>query len=63
MDVYIAKVEPPTEKKPLYVIHLEQMLKEGSSCEIDISYTGKLYTNESTGFFKRLYLDCEGETR
>ncbi|XP_043264680.1 aminopeptidase N [Colletes gigas] len=61
MDVYVAWVEPPTQKKPLYVIHLEQMLKEGTVCEVDLNFTGNLTTEETNGFFKREYTNYDGE--
>ncbi|XP_015435689.1 PREDICTED: aminopeptidase N isoform X1 [Dufourea novaeangliae] len=61
LDVHLAKQELPTEKKPLLVIHLEEMLKEGSACKVDITFEGKLTTNESSGLFKNEYLDSNGK--
>lgn len=60
MGVNVANVELPNSKKQFYTIHLEQMLKKGSSCEVDISFVGNLTTNETSGFFKTEYMDARG---
>lgn len=59
MDVNIARTEHQ-KPKSWYIIHLEQMLKNGSACEVDITYKGYLKTNETTGLYKSFYLDSEG---
>ncbi|CAL7933658.1 unnamed protein product [Xylocopa violacea] len=60
MDVNVARVNRPDSRKPWYTIHLEQMLKEGSTCEVDMSFTGNLTTNKTTGLFKSEYTDASG---
>lgn len=60
MDVNIARVERQY-RKSWYIIHLEQMLKKGSACEIDIKYSGNITTNETTGLYKSTYMDTKGE--
>ena len=60
MGVNVANVELPNSKKQFYTIYLEQMLKKGSSCEVDISFVGSLTTNETSGFFKTEYMDARG---
>nr|XP_050853795.1 aminopeptidase N [Vespula vulgaris] len=62
LEINVAKTELPTWKKFWYVIHLEQMLKEGDRIELDINYTGNLTTNETSGFFRNEYVDSEGQT-
>ncbi|KAG5316288.1 AMPN Aminopeptidase, partial [Pseudoatta argentina] len=47
-------------RKSWYIIYLEQMLKNGSACEVDITYFGNLTTNETTGLYKSSYIDSEG---
>ncbi|CAK9797805.1 Aminopeptidase N [Anthophora plagiata] len=37
------------------------MLKEGSSCEVDISFIGNLTINKATGLFRSEYLDSSGK--
>ncbi|CAL1682755.1 unnamed protein product [Lasius platythorax] len=59
MDVNIARTEYQRPKS-WYIIHLEQMLKNGSACEVDIKYSGNLTTNETTGLYKSAYMDSEG---
>lgn len=59
MDVNIARTEWQS-RKSWYIIHLEQMLKKESICEIDIKYMGNITTNETTGFYKSAYMDSEG---
>ncbi|XP_072760401.1 aminopeptidase N [Anoplolepis gracilipes] len=60
MDVNIARTERQKQKS-WYIIHLEQMLKNGSACEVDITYYGNLTTNETTGLYKSTYMDSEGQ--
>lgn len=60
MDVNIARREHQ-KPKSWYIIHLEQMLKNGSACEVDITYKGRLKNNETTGLYKSFYLDSEGQ--
>ncbi|XP_011162237.2 aminopeptidase N [Solenopsis invicta] len=57
----VARTERLT-RKSWYIIHLEQMLKNGSVCEVDITYFGNFTTNETTGFYKNAYMDTEGRT-
>ncbi|XP_017760428.1 PREDICTED: aminopeptidase N [Eufriesea mexicana] len=61
MDVNVARVKVPTSRKPLYSIHLEQILKSGSSCEVDITFIGNFTTDKSRGFFKNEYTDNNGK--
>ncbi|XP_054002804.1 aminopeptidase N-like isoform X3 [Hylaeus anthracinus] len=61
MDVRVTHVEPPDSREPFFVFHLERMLEAGSSCEVSMSFTGSLATNETTGFFKREYVNFNGE--
>lgn len=61
MDVNVAKVNLPNSWNPWYTIHLEQMLKKGSSCEVDISFIGNLTINKATGLFRSEYLDSSGK--
>ncbi|KAL6259505.1 hypothetical protein P5V15_009423 [Pogonomyrmex californicus] len=58
-QIYIARTERQ-DRKSWYIIHLEQMLKNGSACEVDITYFGNLTTNETTGLYKSAYMDIEG---
>lgn len=60
MDVYIARTERQY-RKSWYIIHLEQMLKKGSGCEVDITYAGNLTTNETTGLYRSAYMDSKGQ--
>lgn len=60
MDVNIARTERQKQKS-WYIIHLEQMLKNGSACEVDITYYGNLTTNETTGLYKSAYTDSDGQ--
>ncbi|XP_011688674.1 PREDICTED: aminopeptidase N [Wasmannia auropunctata] len=55
----IARTERVT-RKAWYIVYLEQMLKNGSACEIDITYFGNLTTNETTGLYKSAYMDSKG---
>jgi len=55
----IARTEKQT-RKSWYIIYLEQMLKNGSACEVDITYFGNLTTNETTGLYKSAYMDSDG---
>lgn len=57
MDVNVARVNLPNWRKPWYTIHLEQMLKKGSSCEVDISFVGNLTTDANRGLFRKEYLN------
>lgn len=61
LDVHVLKVEQPTAKRPKFVLQLQEMLDEGSVCEVSIKFTGKLITNETSGFFKSEYLDSDGQ--
>lgn len=60
MDVNVARITRPNSWPSSYAIHLEQMLKKGSSCEVDLVFTGNLTTDESSGFFKNEYIDANG---
>ncbi|KAM0725601.1 Aminopeptidase N [Formica fusca] len=60
MKVNIARKERQRFKS-WYIIHLEQMLKNGSACEVDITYYGNLTTNETTGLYKSAYMDITGK--
>ncbi|KAL6427644.1 hypothetical protein ACFW04_008841 [Cataglyphis niger] len=60
MDVYIARTERQRTKS-WYIIHLEQMLKNGSACEVAITYSGNLTTNETIGLYKSAYMDTMGQ--
>lgn len=62
-DVNIARTELPRPESPRFIIHLEQMLKQGSSCEVMISFTGNLTTNETSSLFKAQYPAADGRTR
>ncbi|XP_011882031.1 PREDICTED: aminopeptidase N [Vollenhovia emeryi] len=55
----IARTERQT-RKAWYIIHLEQMLKAGSTCEVDITYFGNLTLNETTGLYKSAYMISDG---
>lgn len=59
MGVNIARTERQY-RKSWYIVHLEQMLRKGSICEIDIKYSGNLTTNETTGLYRSAYVDSEG---
>ncbi|EFN67471.1 Aminopeptidase N [Camponotus floridanus] len=59
MGVNIARTERQKQKS-WYIIHLEQMLKNGSACEVDITYYGNITTNETTGLYKSGYMDSGG---
>lgn len=54
MDVYIARIERQ-EKKSWLIIHLEQMLKNGTVCEVHILYNGNLVSDENTGLYRSTY--------
>ncbi|XP_012234176.1 aminopeptidase N [Linepithema humile] len=56
MDVYIARIERQ-EKKSWLIIHLEQMLKNGTVCEVHILYNGSLDTSENAGLYRSTYMD------
>lgn len=47
-------------RRPWFIIHLQQMVKTGTVCEVEIKYNGKINTAETLGFFKSEYLDSEG---
>ncbi|XP_029035079.1 aminopeptidase N isoform X2 [Osmia bicornis bicornis] len=57
MDVNVARVNLPNWRKPWYTIHLEQMLKKGSSCEVDISFVGNLTADANRGLYRKEYLN------
>lgn len=59
MDVNIARIERQ-QRKSWYIIHLEQMLKKGSVCEVVIEYAGNITSNETVGFYKSAYMDTDG---
>lgn len=59
MDVYIANWALQKQKYWL-VVNLEQMLKNGSVCELDVTYKGNITTNETNGFYKSAYIDSDG---
>ncbi|XP_006615840.1 aminopeptidase N [Apis dorsata] len=61
MDVNVARITRPNSWPSSYAIHLQQMLKKGSSCEVDLIFTGNLTTDESNGFFKNEYIDANGK--
>ncbi|XP_020279836.1 aminopeptidase N isoform X2 [Pseudomyrmex gracilis] len=61
MDVYIANWALQKQKYWL-VINLEQMVKNGSVCELDVTYKGNITTNETTGLYKSAYIDSDGRT-
>lgn len=44
-------------KKPLFIIYLEKSLNRGTQCEIDISFSGKLYNDTSEGLFRSNYVN------
>ncbi|XP_012251447.2 aminopeptidase N [Athalia rosae] len=48
-------------KRPWYIIHLEQMLKAGSSCEVDITFSGNMTVNATEGLFRNRYTDSSGQ--
>ncbi|KOC69113.1 Aminopeptidase N [Habropoda laboriosa] len=60
MDVNVARVTLPNSRKTWYTIHLEQMLKNGSSCEVDLNFIGNLTTDDTRGLFRSEYLDSNG---
>ncbi|KAG7187593.1 hypothetical protein KM043_016661 [Ampulex compressa] len=62
MDVNIARIERHS-RRPWFIIHLQQMLKQGSSCEVHVTFMGNLTTNETSGFFKSEYIDSDGKER
>ncbi|XP_024941271.1 aminopeptidase N isoform X3 [Cephus cinctus] len=49
-------------KKSWYVIELEQMLRNGTKCEIDMKFTGNITTNKTSGLFRREYVDSAGKS-
>ena len=61
MDVNVARVSRRNQGQSSYAIYLEQMLKNGSSCEIDLTFTGNLTTDETSGLFKHEYSDSNGK--
>ncbi|XP_071858487.1 aminopeptidase N [Bombus fervidus] len=61
MAVNVARVSRRSSWPSSYAIHLEQMLKKGTSCEVDLIFTGNLTTNDTSGFFKREYTDASGQ--
>lgn len=63
MDVNVAKIEHSVKREPLYYISLEQMLTEGTSCEVVIKFTGKLNINKTSGLFKNQYIDSNGDSQ
>ncbi|XP_076397780.1 aminopeptidase N isoform X2 [Megachile rotundata] len=60
LDVNVARITQPDERKPWYTIHLEQMLMAGSSCEVDLFFFGNLSIGTTTGLFKNVYTDENG---
>ncbi|XP_076247604.1 aminopeptidase N [Calliopsis andreniformis] len=58
LDVNIASIDHPTPKKYMLIIHLEQILKNGSSCEVDINFYGNYSTEETAGLVKTEYSDA-----
>lgn len=59
MSVNLARTERQY-RKSWYIIHLEQMLKKGSVCEVVIDYAGNVTSNETAGLYKSAYMDSEG---
>ncbi|XP_026673991.1 aminopeptidase N isoform X2 [Ceratina calcarata] len=60
MDVNVARVDLPKETRPWYTLHFEQILTNGSTFEIDISFSGQFSTDRTIGFFKSEYNDADG---
>ena len=44
-----------------YTINLNDSLREGSMCEIDITYYGNMSTFDSSGLFRNDYIDKDGK--
>lgn len=61
MAVNVARVSRRSSWPSSYAIHLEQMLKKGTSCEVDLTFTGNITTNDTSGFFKHEYTDANGQ--
>nr|XP_033335064.1 aminopeptidase N [Megalopta genalis] len=61
LNVHVLRVEQPTAKRPKFVLQLQEMLDKGTVCEVSIKFTGKLITNETSGFFKSEYIDSDGQ--
>ncbi|KAK2586542.1 hypothetical protein KPH14_011433 [Odynerus spinipes] len=61
LDTSIAPT-PQTWKKPWFVVHLQQMLKQGNRYEVEMNFVGNLTTNETSGFFRSEYVDLDGQT-
>ncbi|XP_032667689.1 aminopeptidase N [Odontomachus brunneus] len=58
-NVNVARIERQ-QRKSWYIIHLEQMLKKDSICEVVIEYTGNITSNETAGLYKSAYMDSDG---
>ncbi|XP_076290269.1 aminopeptidase N isoform X1 [Lasioglossum baleicum] len=58
LDVHVLSAEQPTEKRHYFVLKLQEMLKNGTMCEVSIKFTGQLSTNETSGLFKHNYVDA-----
>ncbi|XP_014485888.1 PREDICTED: aminopeptidase N [Dinoponera quadriceps] len=59
MSVNIARTELQL-RKSWYIIHLEQLLKKGSVCEVTIKFTGNITSNETAGLYRSVYMDTDG---
>lgn len=62
MGVNIARTERQ-QRKSWYIIHLEQMLKKGSVCEVAIEYAGNITSNETVGLYKSAYMHSDSKTQ
>ncbi|CAB0036685.1 unnamed protein product [Trichogramma brassicae] len=51
----ILKIERNPRK---LIIHLENMLKRNTTCEVDITYLGNITTNDTSGLFMNYYMDA-----
>lgn len=43
------------------MIHLEKTANRGTQCEIDLTFTGKLFNDTSEGLFRSSYVDPESK--
>jgi hypothetical protein len=49
-------------KKPIFIIHLNEELKKGAQCEVEISFKGVLWET-AEGLFRGSYVEKSGEKK
>ncbi|XP_012283052.1 aminopeptidase N [Orussus abietinus] len=64
VDLRVARAERRSRgSSSVYVVDLEQMVRNGSTTELDLAFQGRVATNETVGLFRGEYTDAEGAKR